>query len=74
MPALYDLNVAFEASGKPDLNTVRNGVPLKGHMLVRRIPIEKIPVDDEAKCSEFIHKLYQEKVKLLFSEIVSVFV
>ena len=61
---MYDLNVAFESEPgkKPDMNTIANGIPLKGHMLVRRIPIEDIPVDDDAECAKFVHKLYQEKV------------
>jgi lysophosphatidic acid acyltransferase / lysophosphatidylinositol acyltransferase len=32
--------------------------------LVRRIPLDQIPYEDEAKCAQFVHKLYQEKDKI----------
>ncbi len=28
----------------------------------RRIPMSEIPYEDEAKCADWIHKLFQEKV------------
>lgn len=42
-----------------------NGEPIYGQMVIRRIPIKDIPIDDESKCSEFLHKLYEEKVSIL---------
>ena len=47
---------------KAEFNTVRNGIPLKSEMFVRRIPMSSVPTDDEGS-AKFIHKLYEEKVK-----------
>lgn len=50
-------------NGKPpNLNMMIQGIPIKGQMVIRRIPIKDIPIDDEHQCSQFLHKLYQEKV------------
>lgn len=60
--AIYDLNVGIEYKNniRPDLNSIRNGLPLNGEILVRRIPMSEVPTDDE-ESAQFIHKLYQEK-------------
>ena len=60
--AIYDLNVGIvERDGaKADLNTVRKGIPLKGEIFIRRIPMSQVPTD-ENESAKFIHKFYQEK-------------
>ena len=61
--AIYDLTVGIETSeGRTaDFNSIRNGIPLKGEMFVRRIPFSSVPQDEEG-ASEFLQKLYREKV------------
>lgn len=48
----------------PNIKTLINGEPARAQMVVRRIPIKNIPVEDEEKCSKFLNKLYEEKVKI----------
>jgi lysophosphatidic acid acyltransferase/lysophosphatidylinositol acyltransferase len=56
------LNVAIQNidDKKPDFNTIRFGIPCRGEIFVRRIPMSDVPKDD-AECSKFLHKLYKEK-------------
>jgi hypothetical protein len=63
--AIYDLNVGIAANGdvKPDFNAIRFGVPLKSEIYARRIPMSSVP-SDEKGISDFVQKLYQEKVTL----------
>lgn len=67
--AIYDLTIGIQDTDghKPNLNAIRNGIPFKGEMFVRRIPMSDVP-QDEAGSAEFIHKLYREKVKLTRNE------
>lgn len=60
--AIYDLTIGIaETDGKkPDLNSMRNGVPFKGEIYARRIPMSEVPEGD-AESAEFVHKLYREK-------------
>lgn len=60
--AIYDITVGIDPKGpKPDLNTVRCGVGLKGQLFVRRIPFSSVPVDEE-KSAHFLYQLYKQKV------------
>ena len=43
------------------MNAVRNGVPFKGELFVRRIPITDVPQDDEGS-AQFIQDLFRKKV------------
>jgi lysophosphatidic acid acyltransferase/lysophosphatidylinositol acyltransferase len=61
--AIYDLTVGIEKKPNPDLNAVRNGVPLKASMFVRRIPFSDVPQDEKAS-AEWLHKFYQEKDRI----------
>lgn len=58
--------MAIDSSEKAraELNSIRDGIPLRSEVLVRRIPLDQIPYEDEAKCAQFVHKLYQEKDKI----------
>lgn len=60
--AIYDLNVGIEHTNgvKPDLVAIKNGLPLKASIYVRRIPFTDVPQDDEGS-AKFLHKFYQEK-------------
>lgn len=60
---LYDFNLAVkQIDGRiPSLMDIKNGVPVEAQIYFRRIPLSQVPVDDEKKCSEFLHKLYKEK-------------
>lgn len=57
---------------KASLSTVGDGKPLKAKMFVRRIPVDQIPIEDEKKCADFVHKLYQEKVRYSYRLVVVV--
>jgi hypothetical protein len=58
-------------NGKPaDLNAVRNGIPLKSQLYVRRFSFKDIPVSEE-ESAKFIHKLYIEKVRKKADSIFS---
>lgn len=46
----------------PNLNNIKNGEAVQSKAVIRRIPIEQVPCDDENKCAEFLQKLYVEKV------------
>ena len=48
---------------KPSISLIKDGIPLIAKMCVQRIPIKDIPIDDENKCSEFLYKLYEKKVR-----------
>ena len=45
---------------RPDLNTIRNGKPLKAELFVRRIPMDQVPQSEQGS-AEFVHNLYREK-------------
>jgi lysophosphatidic acid acyltransferase / lysophosphatidylinositol acyltransferase len=61
---LYDITFAIKLVNgeKPSLEHIKDGIPTKGQIFLRRIPISDIPVDDEKKCAEYLHQLYREKV------------
>lgn len=60
--AIYDLTIGIADNNgiKPDLNAIRNGIPFKGELFVRRIPMSEVPEDDKGS-AEFIHNLYRQK-------------
>lgn len=60
--AIYDLTVGIEDKNgaRPTFNTIRNGIPLKAEMFVRRIPMKDVPESEEGS-AKFIHNLYKEK-------------
>lgn len=63
--AVYDLTLGIEEKDgiRPDLNGMRNGIPFKGELVVKRIPMSEVPQDD-AGSAEFIHNLYRKKDEL----------
>ena len=61
---MYDINLGIkDVDGeRPSLTHIKNGVPLKCQMFIRRIPMKDIPIDDEKKNAEYLQQLYREKV------------
>lgn len=41
-------------------------MPVRYEMVLRRIPVDTIPVEDENQCAEFVQELYREKVLKIF--------
>nr|XP_040034075.1 1-acyl-sn-glycerol-3-phosphate acyltransferase delta [Gasterosteus aculeatus aculeatus]XP_040034076.1 1-acyl-sn-glycerol-3-phosphate acyltransferase delta [Gasterosteus aculeatus aculeatus] len=58
--AVYDSTLNFRNNEVPTLLGVLNGKKYHADLYVRRIPLESVP-EDEAECSSWLHKLYQEK-------------
>ncbi|XP_072822244.1 1-acyl-sn-glycerol-3-phosphate acyltransferase delta isoform X2 [Vicugna pacos] len=58
--AVYDCTLNFRNNENPTLLGVLNGKKYHADLYVRRIPLEEVP-EDEAECSAWLHKLYQEK-------------
>ena len=58
------LGLRTNANGAPpSMLSIKDGIQLRPQMLVNRIPIKDIPIDDEKKCSEFLYKMYEKKVR-----------
>jgi len=68
VPAIYDVQLAFKEDAKvqPTVTNMLLGKPLEGHMLLRRIPIDQVP-DDEEEAAEWLRQLYVEKDKMMES-------
>jgi len=62
--AVYDITVAFQSPVNPELQNLLIGSRCQCEAYVRRIPISNIPIEDETKCAEWLHKLFQEKDKV----------
>ncbi|XP_017268240.1 1-acyl-sn-glycerol-3-phosphate acyltransferase delta [Kryptolebias marmoratus] len=58
--AVYDSTLNFRNNEAPTLLGILTGKKYHADLYVRRIPLESIP-EDEAECSAWLHKLYQEK-------------
>lgn len=60
--SVLDLTIGFREDSAPaHLMSVVYGRPCKADIYVRRIPLDKIPTDTDENCSQWLHKLYQEK-------------
>lgn len=58
---IYDLTVGFKKTGaNPTLLSILKGRSCQAEMFIRRVPIAKIPKETD-ECSDWVHKLYQEK-------------
>ncbi|CAF1000759.1 unnamed protein product [Rotaria sp. Silwood1] len=65
IPAVYNFMLGFSKdSAAPKLRTLLNGHSCKAHMYLKRIPMSEIPYQDDEKCAEWIHKLFQEKDRI----------
>jgi len=54
----------FKRQKNPELSNLLHGYPCKAEAFIRRIPIKDVPYEDDQQCSQFIHKLFQEKDKV----------
>ncbi len=64
MAAIYNVEMGMNMvdGHMPSYVDLMNGRPLDVHMVVQRIPLDSIPLDDKKQCGEYLYKLYQEKV------------
>ncbi|XP_012672439.2 1-acyl-sn-glycerol-3-phosphate acyltransferase delta isoform X2 [Clupea harengus] len=58
--AVYDSTLNFKNNETPTLRGILSGKKYYADLYVRRIPLDSIP-EDEAECTAWLHKLYQEK-------------
>ncbi|XP_071954870.1 1-acyl-sn-glycerol-3-phosphate acyltransferase gamma-like [Antedon mediterranea] len=59
VPAVYDVTLCCKDD--PTFMQVMSAKKLTFHLLVKRIPAEDIPTDNDDDSAAFCHKLYQEK-------------
>lgn len=62
---IYDINVAFKKDDPvaPTISNLLNGNEVRAYMLVRRIPLDQVP-EDEEKAAQWLHDLFREKDKI----------
>jgi len=60
---VYDVTVAWKDGIELTLHDMVKGKSCVNSCLIRRIPIEEVPVD-EKESSQFVHKIYREKDQL----------
>ncbi len=72
--AIYDCTLAIKSENgvKPNILMIKNGEAVKGQMFINRIPLKDVPIDDEKKCSEFLYKMYENKVSLIYTHTFGV--
>lgn len=61
VPAVYDITICYR-EGEPTIMGVVNAEPCKADIFVRRLPTSDIPMDSEQATSDWLIKVYQEKV------------
>ncbi|CAF1097206.1 unnamed protein product [Adineta ricciae] len=62
IPAVYDFMLAFSKdSASPTFRTLLKGESCKAQLYIKRYPIAGIPYEDESKCADWLHHLFQEK-------------
>lgn len=60
--AVYDVTLNFRGNKNPSLLGILYGKRYEADMCLRRFPLEEIP-QDEKEAAQWLHKLYQEKVR-----------
>lgn len=62
---MYDITIAIDdvEGHSPTFLDMKDGIPLNAQIFMRRIPLDLVPAEDEKKCSDFLFRLYQDKVK-----------
>ena len=48
---------------------IKDGIPVRGYLYMKRIPIAEVPVDDEDKITKFLFDMYERKVRIIFSTL-----
>ena len=61
VPAVYDITICYR-EGEPTIMGVVNAEPCKADIYVRRLPTSDIPLESEQAMSDWLIKVYQEKV------------
>ena len=62
VPAIYDITICYR-EGVPTIMGVVNAEPCKADIFVRRLPTSDIPMESEEAVSNWLIKVYQEKVR-----------
>ncbi|XP_017840748.1 1-acyl-sn-glycerol-3-phosphate acyltransferase gamma-like [Drosophila busckii] len=67
-PVIYDINLAFKQDEKvpPTMHSLLNGKSVEPYMLMRRIPLERVP-DDEKEAAAWLQQLFVEKDRIIDS-------
>jgi len=65
IPAVYNFMLAFSKdSAPPKFRTILQGKSCKAQLYIKRVPTTDIPYEDEEKCAEWLHTLFQEKDRI----------
>ncbi|CAF3236758.1 unnamed protein product [Rotaria socialis] len=65
IPAVYNFMLGFTKDSAPaSFRTLLKGHSCKAQLYIKRHPTSQIPYEDEAKCGEWIQKLFQEKDRI----------
>lgn len=64
VPAIYDVCLAFPEGKEPSLQSILEGKPGEAHMLIRRIPTDELPLEEDA-LDEWCRQLYVDKDKAM---------
>ena len=63
VPGVYNFMLAFtKASASPTFRTLLKGHTCQAQFYVKRYSISDIPYEDESKCAQWLHELFEEKV------------
>lgn len=62
-----------KASAIPTFRTLLRGHTCQAQLYVKRYSISDIPYEDEGKCAQWLHELFQEKVSFSLSLVVHSF-
>lgn len=76
VPGVYNFMLAFtKASAIPTFRTLLRGHTCQAQLYVKRYSISDIPYEDEGKCAQWLHELFQEKVSFSLSRcsFISIF-
>lgn len=68
--AIYNVQLAFKPNEpvKPTMTNLLYGKKVEAHMYLKRIPLSEVP-DGEAAASEWLHRIYQQKVYSLSTQL-----
>jgi len=65
IPAVYNFILAFtKDSAPPKFRTLLKGHSCKAQLYIKRLPVTEIPYEDEAKCADWLYKVFEEKDRI----------